>query len=580
MKRRSSVSLAKFVAATLVIVTTLMLIALGLYTFRIAMHRQYTDLEDMTKVQADSLAEALAVPVWNIDRPAIGKILDAMAEPKSVWGISVTAGDDSIGRHKRYSDGTHRELVPWNGVGAPTGLWVQQRQIVYRGQPIGTVALYVTPKFYRETLFEVTQKFGIGVLLIDLLIVAVVYLLLWRSVLRPLTEIERYAGVVSTGVQRQIAVPAIAGSAAELESLGSSIESMVNLLELREERFRSIFESANDAIFILDHESAAILDVNARLYDLFGYTPEELDDLDLGVLSAGTPPYAFGDALAQIRALMPGDQRLIEWRARHKDGHLFWVELSLRAAMIGNASCVVSVVRDIDARKAMEEKLRRSETMSAMGNIVAGVAHEVRNPLFGIAATVDAFEAEFGGGDEVSEYLTTLRNDVSRLSRLMNDLLDYGRPRLSERRVQSIRPIVAEAVRVCAARAKEKGIELRAELPPDLPPLSIDADRVLQVFKNVVENAIEFSAAGEPVLLRVRQDGDTVPALVFTIADHGPGFRAEDLPHLFEPFFTRRPGGSGLGLAIVQKIVGDHGGTIAAHNAAGGGGVVEIRLPM
>src|ERR1041385_766778 len=355
---------------------------------------------------------------------------------------------------------------------------------------------------------------------------------------------------------------------------------MVNLLELREERFRSIFESANDAIFILDHESAAILDVNARLYDLFGYTPEELDDLDLGVLSAGTPPYAFGDALAQIRALMPGDQRLIEWRARHKDGHLFWVELSLRAAMIGNALCVVSVVRDIDARKAMEEKLRRSETMSAMGNIVAGVAHEVRNPLFGIAATVDAFEAEFGAGGDVGEYLATLRNDVSRLGRLMNDLLDYGRPQQSERRLQSIRPIVAEALRVCAAQAKEKRIELRAEISPDLPNVSVAADRMLQVFRNVVENAIDFSAAGEPVLLRVSQDGEAAPALVFTIADRGPGFRAEALPHLFEPFFTRRAGGSGPGLATLQKIAAQHGGTIAAHNAPGGGGVVEIRLPV
>jgi len=139
---------------------------------------------------------------------------------------------------------------------------------------------------------------------------------------------------------------------------------------------------------------------------------------------------------------------------------------------------------------------------------------------------------------------------------------------------------VAEAVRVCAPRAKERRIEIREEIAAELPNVSINAERMLQVLKYVVENAVEFSNAGEAVTLRVRRDDNGASALVCTVADHGPGFRHEDLPHLFEPFFTRRAGGSGLGLAIVQKIVGEHGGTIAARNAPGGGGVVEIRLPV
>jgi PAS domain S-box-containing protein len=572
---RRRISLAKFVAATLVTVTTLLLVALGIAAYRSEAKRQRDDLDGLVKVQADGLAVALAVPVWNIDRPVIAQILEAMGKPKSIYGISVIAAGETYGR-ARNADW---ELLPWDGRNVPAGMIFQERQIVYGENPIGIVRLYVTTaridRALHRLLFEVA---GAGVS-IDLLIIVSVYLVLWRSVLRPLTEIERYAGAVSAGA-RQRGAPS-AGSAAELESLRSSIESMVNLLELREERFRSIFESANDAIFILDSESGAILDVNARLYDLFGYTHEEVDSLNLGVLSSGAPPYTYDDAVAQVRSLEPGDRRIMEWRARRKDGSLFWVEISLRAAMIGNAMCVVSVVRDIDERKAMEAALRRGETMSMMGSLVAGVAHEVRNPLFGIAATLDAFEAEFGGGESVTEYLATLRNDVSRLSRLMHDLLDYGRPQQLERRVQSIRPVVAEAIRVCAALTKEKGIEIREEIADNLPYVSINADRMLQVLKNVVENAVEFSAPGQAVTLRVREDQNgAAAALVCTVADRGPGFRHEDLPHVFEPFFTRRQGGSGLGLAIVQKIVGDHGGTIAAKNAMEGGGIVEIRLPI
>ena len=572
MRRRAT--LAKFVAATLVTVTTLLLLALGVAAYRSEDRDQHDRLDKLSSVQVRELAIALAVPLWNIDRPVVDELLDAMAQPESIYGVSVTAGGETYGR-VRDADW---KLVWWNGRGAPPGLMVKEKPILYGGTQIGSVRLYASTQKLQRDLREMMKRIGWSIVAIDLLIIVSVYLVLWRAVLRPLTEIERYAGAVSTGVQRQIAAPTSAGSAAELESLRASIESMVNLLVLREERFRSIFESANDAIFILDKESGAILDVNARLFDMFGYTHEEVDALDLGVLSAGVPPYTFEDAVARIRALQPGDQQIFDSRARHKDGHLFWVEVSLRAAMIGNAMCVVSVVRDIEERKAMEEKLRRSETMSVMGNLVAGVAHEVRNPLFGIAATLDAFEAEFGS-EEVAEYMATLRHDVSRLSRLMNDLLDYGRPQQLERRVQSIRPVVTEAIRICEPRAKEKRIEIREEITGELPDVSINADRILLVLRNVVENAVEFSNAGQTVTLRVRMDDNGGGALVCTVADRGPGFRREDLPHVFEPFFTRRAGGSGLGLAIVQKIVGEHGGTIAARNAREGGGMVEIRLP-
>jgi PAS domain S-box-containing protein len=571
---RRRISLARFVAVTLVTVTTLLLVALGAYEYRFAARRERAALDGLIKVQAREAAVALAVPVWNIDRPVIQQLLDALAQPQSVYGISMTAAGGTVGR-VRDADW---HLVPWDGSKVPPGMIVVEREIVHGKDVVGVVRLYATTRGIEKNLRRVLKELVVAIVLIDLLIIASVYLVLWRAVLRPLTEIEQYAGAVSAGEQRSVALKA--GSAAELESLRSSIESMVQLLALREARFRSIFESVNDAIFIIDSENGKILDVNARVVEMFGYTPEEVRALDMGVLSSGAPPYTLQDAEARIGGLRPGDRQLFEWRCRHKDGHLFWVEISLRAAMIGDAMRIVSVVRDIDERKALQDALRRGETMSMMGSLVAGVAHEVRNPLFGIAATLDAFEAEFGGGDDVSEYLTTLRNDVSRLSRLMHDLLDYGRPQQIERRVQSIRPVIDEAVRVCAARAKERRIEVREEIADDLPYVSINADRMLQVLKNLVENAVEFSAPGQSVTLRVREDDNGTAALVCTVADRGPGFRHEDLPHVFEPFFTRRQGGSGLGLAIVQKIVGDHGGTIAAKNATEGGGIVEIRLPI
>ena len=574
MTARPGISLARFVAGTLVLVTTLLLVTLGVIGYQSQAKKLRADLEDYTRVQADELAVALALPVWNIDRPQIEKVLDAMSRPHSMWGITVTAAGDRFGR-VRDADWN---FVPWKTQSEPPGMLVEERPIVANGSQVGTVRLIVTYEFLEHDLRMLLFSFAAAIVGIDLLIIVSVYLVLWRAVLRPVTDIERYAAAVRAGGQTPALVSA--GSAPELESLRSSIESMVNLLELREERFRSIFESVNDAIFILEKESGAILDVNTRMCEMFGYSRDEAGRLDLGTLSAGTPPYTLEDAAAIIRGLRPGDRQIFEWRARHRDGHLFWVEISLRLATIGGVVRVLSVVRDVDERRKMEEALRRSETMSMIGSVVAGVAHEVRNPLFGIAASIDAFEAESGGDALAAEYLVSLRNDVSRLNRLMNDLLEYGRPHEIARRVQSIQPVVAEAIRICTPRAREKQIEIRQENGGDLPPVAIDADRMLLVLKNVVENAVEFSRSGEAVVMHVAREGNGAASLVCTISDRGPGFRTEDLPRVFEPFFTRRPGGSGLGLAIVQKIVHDHGGTIAARNAAGGGGVVEIRLPV
>jgi PAS domain S-box-containing protein len=579
-RRRAPVAIV--VAAALATVTTFFLGALAIASYRSDKKQQMRDLKRLMAIQAKASAVALALPAWNIDRAQIDEVIEAMAQPNSIYAIRVAVA----GRTHGLARNSAWKLVPWDGKSVPEGMISEQAPVIFNGNDIGTVQLYATPKFIDEDLQQSMLSFISTIVFADVLLVLSVYLILLRTVVRPIMDIERYAVAVSAG-GGALSVPLGIGSAMELVSLRSSIESMVRLLEHRyaelqegEERFRTIFESVNDAIFILHSETGAILDVNARMCEMSGYTREEAKDLDIGQLSSGIPPYTRKTAIAAVRRARRGDQQLFEWQARHRDGHLFWVEVNMRAAIIGGVGRVIVVARDITQRKEMEEALRRSETMSAMGTLVAGVAHEVRNPLFGIAATVDAFEAEFGGGAGLTEYMATLRNDVARLSRLMHDLLEYGRPQKLARHVQSVEPVIAEAVRICSPRARERHIQIQPQIEESLPYAAIDADRMLQVLKNVVENAIEFSAADNVVSIDARADRDTAPQLVLTISDHGPGFRSEDLPHVFKPFFTRRGGGSGLGLAIVQKIVTEHGGTIAATNGAGGGGRIEIRLPV
>jgi PAS domain S-box-containing protein len=248
------------------------------------------------------------------------------------------------------------------------------------------------------------------------------------------------------------------------------------------------------------------------------------------------------------------------------------------APEVGEARTVV-VARDITEIVRLEETLRRKETMSAMGSLVAGVAHEVRNPLFGISSTLDAFEARFGRGEQFQRYLETLRGQVERLGELMNELLEYGRPPAAELQPVQIGDLLSQATASCDSLARRAQVRVEGRVEPGLPPTLADRKRLVQVFQNIVDNAIRHTPTGGSVIVQAALDADAGERwLRCSVRDSGPGFNQTDLPRVFEPFFTRRRGGTGLGLSIVQRIVEQHGGRLLAENHPQGGALVTVML--
>lgn len=232
-------------------------------------------------------------------------------------------------------------------------------------------------------------------------------------------------------------------------------------------------------------------------------------------------------------------------------------------------------------RDALQAQLRRSEAMAAVGSLVAGVAHEVRNPLFGISSTLDAMEASGEGGDKAQRYRQVLRREVERLNTLMTLLLEYGKPPTQDFSVQQFGSIIAEAVRNCTAVAQARDVDVIYQGSAD-GTLSANRERLLQVFVNLIDNAARHTPAGSQVTIdtQVSTADDGGRWLACRVMDAGAGFAPEDLPHVLEPFFSRRRKGTGLGLAIVQRIVEEHGATIEPGNRPQGGAVVTVRLPL
>ena len=238
---------------------------------------------------------------------------------------------------------------------------------------------------------------------------------------------------------------------------------------------------------------------------------------------------------------------------------------------------VIITIRDITEMVTLQESLRKSDTLSVMGKLVAGVAHEVRNPLFSISATLQAFEARFGGNRDYQRYTDVLRAEIERLNELMRELLDYGRPKTLEFTRASIPDVIRKAVSACEPLATRLSVSVFQNVDEPLPEVVIDRRRVIQVFQNLLENAIQHSPAGGIVLAEARVSTENGGGWIdCSVSDSGPGFNSEDLPRIFEPFFTRRRGGTGLGLSIVQRIVDEHGGTIVTRNRPEGGAVVRV----
>lgn len=241
---------------------------------------------------------------------------------------------------------------------------------------------------------------------------------------------------------------------------------------------------------------------------------------------------------------------------------------------------VILIAQDISKRAELEASLRQSEMMSLLGSLVAGVAHEVRNPLFGISSILDAFETRFSDRTEYLRYTNVLRDEVGRLTVLMEELLEYGKPFRGELFLVPIEEMIGRSIRACMPAAEVAQITLVSDVEDALPKIRIDRRRLSKVFVNLIENAIQHSPSASVVRVEATRiiDGGQ-DWIQCAIRDSGPGILEQDIPKIFEPFFSKRRGGTGLGLAIAHRIMQEHGGKLIAGNNPGGGACMIARFP-
>ena len=222
------------------------------------------------------------------------------------------------------------------------------------------------------------------------------------------------------------------------------------------------------------------------------------------------------------------------------------------------------------------EKLRRAERLSVLGEIAAGLAHEIRNPLAGMKGALEIVGARAAAGTPEAEFSAIAAREAQRLEGLVQEFLDYARPRPPRLRPGELPQVLRRVAGLLGPEAERAGVLLEVDADSSPAGPRIDPEQIQQVLVNVVLNAIQASPRGGRVSVRCRGEEGRA---VIVVADQGPGIAPEARARIFEPFYTTKERGSGLGLAISQRIVAAHGGEIRIEPGPGGGTRVEIDLP-
>ncbi len=352
---------------------------------------------------------------------------------------------------------------------------------------------------------------------------------------------------------------------------------------------RAVLDATNEAIWIHDARSGEVVDVNASTLDMYGATREEIVSAP-GRFSSNEPPYDPPHAIEHIqRALTEGPQT-IEWRARKGDGTLFWAEITLRHADIGDRSVVLAVVRDVSKRRQLEERLREAEKLEAVGRIAGGVAHDFNNQLMGIMGYAELLQQEVADPD-LRESIDAIATAADHAANLTKQMLAFARKGRRGSSPVDLHRLVEE-VRGLTARSVDKRIEIRCQLEARGNITIGDASALQSAILNLALNARDAMPHGGTLTFRsydreIESAGSESSSRLapgnyccLEVEDTGSGMPPEVTRRIFEPFYTTKRSGTGMGLAALQGTVTVHHGAVEVETEPGRGTIFRLLLPV
>lgn len=436
-----------------------------------------------------------------------------------------------------------------------------------QGEVIGYIWANELSEDIRQQAWRMDVRIA-GVLCCGLLISLLLIVIFSRRLSASIDVINH--GLEGLAQNLHIRLPSLAG---ELGQISRRVNALAQALGETRTLNDLIVENAADGVIAID-QSGCVTTMNPAAQQITGYGRDEL----LGQPYAGLFTDG-GYASPVLDTLERGSEhRALEVSFPAKGGN---IELIVTTSQLrnprGELVGALVIFSDLTARKEAQRRLAQAERLATLGELMAGVAHEVRNPLTAIRGYVQILKRQDTQLHH-QEYLTIILNEIDAINRVIQQLLDFSRPRQGPRQPVSLNAVIEESLILIQTAGLQARIDFTRDLCPSLGPLLADRELLRQVILNILINAVQSISARGSISIRSWRYDDDRQAVA--IVDNGCGIPAELQHKIFEPFFTTRASGTGLGLALSRRIISAHQGTIALASTPGLGSTFTIILPV
>ncbi len=379
----------------------------------------------------------------------------------------------------------------------------------------------------------------------------------------------------------------------KLERYSDSLEGLVSektgALAITEQKYRALFDNANDGIAVLDR-AGNITDANYRFCELHGFERDAVLGTHFRILEIERRR---GEIDERLKEILDGKSVVYEAEHYRKDGSRIFLEVSSRAIDIGGVLHIQSFHRDITEKKKLQEQVLQSQKMESMGVLAGGIAHDFNNVLTAILGHTEVLRRHIGSDEFAQKRIKTVEDAARRADLMVSKLLSFARKETLELAPTDLNSVVLDTLELLGRTLLKRSIAVKVKTDPALPTISGDSIHLEQVITNLVMNAMDAMPGGGTIsiLTSVADLGPNAPHVhpllipgkyvVLTVSDTGQGIPREIRDRIFDPFFTTKPvgKGTGLGLAMVYGLVKSHKGEVRVQGEEGAGTTFEIYLP-
>lgn len=337
-----------------------------------------------------------------------------------------------------------------------------------------------------------------------------------------------------------------------------------------EQKFRKIFDNAMDGILLWDNR-CNIIDANPNASKILKFSKQEL-------MANYLHYYIQSEQLKEVQEQWrecPDNEELSGEVCLEDESGMQIIEYSAKKNVIEGLH--MTIFRNITEKREMEDQLRKSDTLTVVGELAAGIAHEIRNPMTALKGFIQLLQNSMEN-DQYAMYFDVITSELKRIESIITEFLVLAKPQAISYQRKSVTVIMKETLDLLSAQASLDNVQFVTSIEDELPQIYCEPNQLKQVFINILKNAIEVMPKGGTVSVGLsRVEGDQV---LISIMDEGIGIPEDKLKKLGEPFYTTKDRGTGLGLMVSYKIVEEHNGTIEVNSEIGKGTTFHIRLPI